>query len=128
MSAATSRYFVRPGDVPAYHPANHTGTINRRLIGRNNVGAQGVEVVLGVIEQGQGASPHSHPGIEQVCYVLEGRARAEVGGEVCELGPGECCFFPADMAHTFTTVGAAPVKLLVIYAPPYGENPLKAVR
>ena len=75
-----SRYFVRPQDVPPYHPANHTGTVNRRLIGAGNVGAASVEVVLGVIEKGKGALPHSHSGIEQVCYLLEGRARAEVGG------------------------------------------------
>jgi len=117
-----SRYFVRPQDVLPYHPANHTGTVNRRLIGAGNVGASKVEVVLGVIEKDKGALPHSHPGIEQVCYLLEGRARAEVGGEVCELGPGDCCFFPPDLQHVFTVVSDEPVKVLVIYAPPYGER------
>ena len=43
-----SRYFVRAADVPPYHPANHTGTVNRRLIGAENVGASQLEVVLGV--------------------------------------------------------------------------------
>src|SRR5262245_42655968 len=99
-----SRYFVRQKDVPTYHPANHTGTVNRRLIGAENVGAKQLEVVLGVVQKGKGALPHAHPGIEQACYMLEGRARAEVGGEVCELEPGDCCFFPADVAHTFTVV------------------------
>jgi quercetin dioxygenase-like cupin family protein len=116
------RYFVRPQDVPPYHPANHTGTVNRRLIGAGNVGASQVEVVLGVIEKGKGALPHSHPGIEQVCYLLEGRARAEVGGEVCELGPGDCCFSPPGVPHVFTVVSDEPVKVLVIYSPPYGER------
>jgi len=117
------RYFVRPQDVPPYHPANHTGTVNRRLIGAGNVGASQVEVVLGIIQKGKGALPHSHPGIEQVCYLLEGRALAEVGGEVCELGPGDCCFFPPGMEHEFTVVSDEPVKVLVIYSPPYGEQP-----
>ena len=117
-----SRYFVRPLDVPEYHPANHTGTTNRRLIGRENVGARNVEVVLGVIEQGQGALEHSHPGAEQVCYVIEGRAHAEVGGEICELGPGDCCFFPPGAPHIFTAISDEPVRVLVIYSPPYGEN------
>jgi quercetin dioxygenase-like cupin family protein len=123
-----TRYFVRQQDVPAYHPANHTGTVNRRLIGAENVGARQIEVVLGVVEKGKGALPHSHPGIEQVCYLLEGRARAEVGGEACELGPGDCCFFPAGVAHVFTVVSDEPVKVLVIYSPPYEENPARAVR
>lgn len=124
MSLPTrSRYFVRPQDVPPYHPVNHTGTVNRRLIGAGNVGATKVEVVLGVIEKGKGALPHAHPGIEQVCYLLEGRAHAEVDGEVCELGPGDCCFFPPDMRHVFTVVSDEPVKVLVIYSPPYAEKP-----
>jgi quercetin dioxygenase-like cupin family protein len=123
-----SRFFVRGAEVPGYHPANHTGTTNRRLIGSDNVGAKGVEVVLGTIERGQGALPHAHPGIEQVCYMLEGTAVAEVGGERCELGPGDACYFPPGTMHVFTVTSAAPAKVLVVYAPPYGENPKNVVR
>ena len=123
-----SRYFVRAAEVPPYHPVNHTGTVNRRLIGAANVGASRLEVVLGVVEKGKGALPHAHPGIEQVCYMLEGRARAEVGGEACELGPGDCCFFPPDLPHVFTVVSDEPVRVLVIYSPPYEEDPARAVR
>ena len=125
---ARSRYFVREADIPPYHPANHTGTTNRRLIGTANVGAKQLEVVPGVVEKGKGALAHAHPGIEQVCYLLQGRARAEVGGEVCELGPGDCCFFPADAPHVFTVVSEEPVRVLVMYSPPYDENPSRAVR
>lgn len=123
-----SRYFVREQDVAPYHPANHSDTVNRRLIGPENVGARNVEVVLGVIEKGRGALPHAHPGIEQVCYLLQGRARAEVGGEVCELQPGDSCYFPADLPHVFTVVSDEPVRVLVIYTPPYEENPDRVVR
>jgi len=119
---------VRPEDVTPFHPANHTGTVNRRLIGRGNVGAKNIEVVLGVIEKGEGALPHSHPGIEQVCYMLEGRARVEIGGDSCEIGPGECCFFPAEVAHSFTVVSERPARVLVMYAPPYGEDSAKSAR
>ena len=121
------RYFVKADSVPGYSPANHSGTLNRRLIGPD-IGAARLEVVHGTIEPGQGALPHAHPGIEQVCYVLEGRAVAEVGGERAELGPGDCCFFPADEPHVFTAVGDRPAKILVIYSPPYEENPARVVR
>ncbi|HWQ39330.1 MAG TPA: cupin domain-containing protein [Burkholderiales bacterium] len=121
-------YFVSPKDVPPYHPANHSGTTNRRLIGAHNVGARNLEVVLGVIEKGRGAALHAHPGIEQVCYLLEGRARAQVAGEIRELEPGECCFFPPGVPHVFTAVSEEPVKVLVIYSPPYEENPARVSR
>ena len=123
-----SRFFVRGAEVPGYHPANHTGTTNRRLIGPETVGAKGVEVVLGTIARGAGALPHAHPGIEQVCYMLEGTAVAEVGGERCELGPGDACYFPPDTMHVFTVTSDTPAKVLVIYTPPYGEDPKNVVR
>ena len=122
------RFFVRAADVPAYHPANHTGTTNRRLIGPENVGARHVEVVLGVIEKGRGADPHAHPGMEQVCYLLEGTALAEVAGERCEMKAGDACYFPANEMHKFTATSEQPVKVLVIYSPPYGESPDKVIR
>ena len=117
------KYLVRPAELPSYSPANHTGTRNVRLIGPETVGARQLEVLIGDIERGKGALPHSHPGIEQACYVLEGRARVEVGDDyVDELGPGDTVFFPADVPHVFTTISDTPVKVLVIYAPPYAET------
>jgi mannose-6-phosphate isomerase-like protein (cupin superfamily) len=98
------------------------------MIGPDTVGARQVEMLIGEVEKGKGALPHAHPGIEQVCYMLEGRARAEVGGETCELGPGDSCFFPPEMPHVFTVVSDEPVKVLVIYAPPYEESPDRVIR
>ena len=121
---ARSRYRVRPQDVEPYSPANHVGTKNYRLIGRETVGAKQVEVLIGEIERGRGALPHAHPGIEQVCYLLEGGAHVEVGGEAFELKPGEACFFPADVPHVFTATSDR-AKVMVIYAPPYEEDPAR---
>jgi mannose-6-phosphate isomerase-like protein (cupin superfamily) len=123
----SSRYFIRAADVPSYQPANHSGTINRRLIDPKRTGAN-IEVVHGTLQPGQGALPHAHPGIEQVCYLLEGAAVAEIDGERRELGPGDCCYFPAGMRHVFTASGGTPCKVLVIYAPPYEEDPARVIR
>jgi mannose-6-phosphate isomerase-like protein (cupin superfamily) len=123
----SNRYFVSAADAPSYHPANHTGTVNRRLIDPKRTGAN-IEVLHGTLEPGAGALPHAHPGIEQVCYLLEGAAVAEVDGERRELGPGDCCYFPAGMRHVFTAVGRTPCKILVIYAPPYEEDPARVIR
>ena len=125
---SAANYFANQQSVEPYHPANHTGTTNYRLIGPETVGAKQLEVVLGVITKGKGALPHRHPGIEQVCYMLEGQAIAEVGGERREMGPGDCVFFPAGVPHLFVAISDTPVKLLVIYSPPYGENPAKVIR
>ncbi|HEY3075224.1 MAG TPA: cupin domain-containing protein [Burkholderiales bacterium] len=123
-----SSFLVRATDVPPYHPANHTGTTNRRLIGPETVGAKNVEVLLGVIEKGEGAAQHAHPGMEQVCYLLEGSATVELDGERREMQPGDACYFPAGKMHKFTATSDKPVKVLVIYSPPYGESPEKVIR
>ena len=121
------RYRVRQSDVTPYSPANHVGTKNYRLIGAETVGAKQVEMLIGEIERGKGALPHAHPGIEQVCYLLEGTAEVEVAGEAFALAPGEACFFPADAPHVFT-VTSERAKVMVIYAPPYEENPARVVK
>jgi quercetin dioxygenase-like cupin family protein len=115
------RYLITPENLKPYSPANHTGTKNLRLIGPEN-GARQLEVVLGDVAKGHGALPHAHPGIEQVCYLLEGTAHVEIGGEKFDMKPGDACFFPADTMHVFQATSAR-AKVLVIYAPPYGEDP-----
>ena len=124
----TPAWLVREADVPGYHPANHTGTLNRRLIVPDTVGSRGVEVLLGVIDKGQGALPHAHPGIEQVCYLLSGSARAQVQDEWADMVPGDCCYFPPDIPHVFTVTSDEPARLLVIYTPPYEESPDRVIR
>jgi quercetin dioxygenase-like cupin family protein len=122
-----SRYLVRQSDVEPYSPANHTGTQNFRLISGETVGAKQIEVLVGEIERGKGALPHAHPGIEQVCYLLEGEAHVEVAGDRFEMKPGDACFFPPDQMHLFL-VTSERAKVVVIYSPPYGEDPRKVVR
>lgn len=123
-----SRYHVRVSDVPTYQPANHSRTSNRRLIGPENVGAQQMEVVLGTLLPGGRAEPHAHPGIEQACFLLQGAARVEVAGEIFNMVPGDMCFFPANVFHTFIATGDEPVKVLVMYSPPYREATGASVR
>jgi quercetin dioxygenase-like cupin family protein len=116
-----TRYLVRPSSLVPYSPANHTGTRNYRLIGPETVGAKQLEVLIGEIEKGEGAAPHSHPGIEQVCYLLEGTAHVEVAGEKFEMKAGEACFFPANELHVFRATSER-TKVMVIYSPPYLER------
>ena len=121
-------FFVRGADVAPYHPANHVGTTNYRIIGPETIGETGVELLLGVINKGKGALPHAHPSIEQVCYMLKGTAIAEVNGQRRELGPGDACYFPPNAMHTFTVTSEEAVEVLVVYTPPYCESPDQVVR
>ena len=85
-------------------------------------------VLLGTVERGQGALPHLRPHIEQCCYIISGRARVEVGNQSSALDPGDFCFFPPGEKHLLVSVADEPLQVLVIYSPPYRENPLEVVR
>lgn len=122
-----SRYVVSSEGTNPYSPANHTGTVNQRVIGRENVGAQHVEVLIGTIEKNHGALRHLHPQLEQASYLLQGEGVSELYGGEQVLRPGAWMLTPEAAPHRFTVTSEEPVKVLVVYAPPYAENPNAAV-
>jgi quercetin dioxygenase-like cupin family protein len=116
----------RASAMPGYSPANHHGTVNTRLVGPDS-GARHMEIVLGDIARGGSALAHAHPGLEQAAYVLEGTAFAGIDGVEHEVQPGDMLFFPEGVFHSIR-VTSERLKLLVVYAPPYGENPEQVIR
>ncbi len=116
----------RACDIQGYSPANHHGTTNVRLVGPEN-GARHMEVLMGEFVRGGNAQAHAHPDLEQAVYVLEGTAIAGIDGIDHEVRAGDVMFFPEGVFHSLK-VTSERVKLLVFYAPPYGENPDKVIR
>ena len=114
-------FVIHPESVNAYSPANHTGTSNQRFIGRETVGARHVEALIGTIVAGQGAHPHAHPTLEQATLMLQGECVGQIEGQEVTLKAGELLFNPMGKFHSVVT--KTPVRLLVVYAPPYAENP-----
>ncbi len=121
-----SKYVIRPDEVRAYSPANHTGTRNKRLVGPRVNGAKHLEIVLGEIERNEGALAHAHPDLEQAVYVLEGEALVEIDDESHTVKTGDLLYFPAKVFHNIKVTSPL-VRLLVIYAPPYDERPEQVV-
>jgi quercetin dioxygenase-like cupin family protein len=119
---------VRAADIAAYAPANHTGTSNVRVIGPETVGATALEVLVGTIVKSHGAKPHAHPYLEQCAYMIEGTGESQAAGRVETMGPGTWSYVPAGVFHSFRVTSDQPGRLLVVYAPPYGENPAHTIR
>ncbi len=122
-----NKYVVRPEDVTPYSPANHSGTKNYRLVAPGVNGARFMEIIYGDIERHEGSVMHAHPGMEQATYVIEGEATAEVDGVVYNVRAGDVLFFPSEVFHDLKVISER-IKLLVIYAPPYGEDPQKVIK
>ncbi len=96
-------------------------------MGPNVNGSQHLEIALGDIERNEGSPAHAHPDLEQAAYILEGEAVAEIDGKEHHVRAGDLLFFPARVFHSIKVLSER-VKLLVIYSPPYGEDPAKLIK
>ena len=121
-----SPYIIRASEAQSYSPANHTGTKNYRLVGPQVNGARYMEIALGDIERHEGSPAHAHPDLEQAVYVLEGEAMAGIDGVEHHVSAGDLMFFPARVYHSIRVLSER-IKILVIYSPPYGEDPAKVL-
>jgi quercetin dioxygenase-like cupin family protein len=124
---ATTPYIIRAEQQEPYSPANHSGTKNYRLVGPQVNGAKNLEIVLGDIERNEGTPAHAHPDTEQAVYILEGEAIVGIDGEDHHVRNGDMIFLPAKVFHAFKALSER-LKVLVIYSPPYGEDPAKLIR
>jgi len=113
--------FVDAENLDGYTPANHTHTVNRRLIDER-VGAKTFELLLGTATSDGAAQEHYHPGIDQLCYVIEGTALTSVAGQTCAMKPGQACYFPSGRSHSMKAASGQQIKVLVAYSPPYMER------
>jgi mannose-6-phosphate isomerase-like protein (cupin superfamily) len=83
----------------------------RRELG---VTAFGMNVLL--LAPGIVGRPHYHDEQDELYFVHRGRARFEVGGETCELGPGGLCHVESTTPRQITSVGEEPLVMLVVGA------------
>jgi mannose-6-phosphate isomerase-like protein (cupin superfamily) len=75
-----------------------------------------------VAPNGSTPPPHSHPGHEELVYVLEGTLRYRVGENTRDLGPGDSMATPCGEVHSFSNPHAEPVRALVINTPDIGAD------
>ena len=123
MTAATQSPYVRSAQgVAGYSPANHTGTSNQRLVSRDTVGAKYMEVLIGTIVKGHGATRHFHPGLEQAGFMFQGAGISEMDGAETEARPGVWRHYRKGVPHRVTVTSDEPFVTIVVYAPPYAEN------
>ncbi|HXD39140.1 MAG TPA: cupin domain-containing protein [Ramlibacter sp.] len=118
---------ISTAQLAAYSPANHTGTSNVRVIGPETVGATALEVLVGTIARSHGAKPHAHPFLEQCAYMLEGTGESQAQGRTDAIPQGSWGYVPAGVFHTFRVTSDEPGRVLVVYTPPYGENPAQTI-
>lgn len=75
-----------------------------------------VLMVMNWLQPGMETRPHSHP-CEQLVYVVAGRMRFHVEGEVFDLEPGGLLRIPPDAFHHGEPLGTETVLNLDVFSP-----------
>ena len=71
---------------------------------------------------GRSTAPHYHTATEEIYYILAGRGRLSVAGQVREVEPGDAIAIPPGAVHTIATVGDESLKFLCCCAPGYEHS------
>lgn len=91
--------------------------IKRTLLLKQDISAEGREVIMGTAEiaAGGAAGKHYHHG-EEVGYVLEGETVLEIEGQpTLTLKPGQSYSIPAGKVHDAKASAGGPAKVLAVY-------------
>ena len=75
------------------------------------------------VPRSEGIPFHRHPCMEEIIYILQGRAEQWVGEEVRELKTGEVAHIPADTVHATFNAGRGVLKLLCVNTTPKEDGP-----
>jgi quercetin dioxygenase-like cupin family protein len=70
-----------------------------------------------VTRQGEEPEDHTHPGENEIFYVLEGALTFRCGEETFEVEKGGFIFLPRGIQHGYTIRSEAPVRLIVVTCP-----------
>jgi len=64
-----------------------------------------------------GPALHLHHSQEEWFYVMEGEVAFQVGDQRLQLRPGESVLAPRGVPHTFSSISAAPSRMLIAFTP-----------
>lgn len=102
-------YTIRKTDLPLIGSSyNFVGADHQNVA---------VSVYLVEMEPGRGAPLHIHE-YDEVLITVEGRARAVVGNEIRESGPGDILVVKARTPHGFVNIGDGVLKQIDIHTSP----------
>jgi mannose-6-phosphate isomerase-like protein (cupin superfamily) len=113
MRAVGELVVVAPGEGPAVSGPN--GTVTIKLSGAQSNGALAVYESARTIEAEAGI--HSHPGFDEMFYVIGGSCVFTAGDRTIEASPGAFLYVPRGMFHGIRSSAGGRARLLTICAP-----------
>ena len=67
---------------------------------------------------------HHHPRMEEILYILAGKAEQWVEREKKILGPGDAFYVPAGVVHGTYCLGSETLDFLAVLSPAKGDGPV----
>jgi len=119
MSKTAKKQFVSPNDVETL--VLDWDTL-KWLSSPRVTGAQRFTTGVAEIQAGKRHAPHSHPGIEEIIYVVRGAGDQTVGKLAQSVRAGDLVHVPPGVEHSTINTGDETLTLLVVYAPPGPEE------
>jgi quercetin dioxygenase-like cupin family protein len=105
MSRTSTARIVRPADqVTSENVPSGRATVRQVLIGQQD-GAPHFAMRRFTMGEGGGMPLHTNT-VEHQQYVLRGRARVEIGGQVYDVKPDDVIYIPAGEPHSYQVVEA----------------------
>ncbi len=87
------------------------------------VDARDLALVRVHMPPGKGHAFHRHPGMEEIIYVVEGKAEQWVDRRRRTLGPGEIAHIPRGITHATYNAGRKTLVFLAILSPARPRGP-----
>ncbi len=98
-------------------PPKHEVTRGWPLVNPKSCPGAQLEFHVTEIQPEGRALPDVHPDEDHVFYVLSGRAKAQVGEDEFEVGPGDALYVPKNTSHDFRIQGGEVFRIAVVFAP-----------
>lgn len=98
-------------DLPADVVAAGAGTKRQVLIGPDE--APNFAMRRFIMEPGGGMPMHTNA-VEHEQYVLRGRARVTIGGNVVEVSRDDVVYIPAGVPHSYESTGDEPFEFICV--------------
>ncbi|MCS7008313.1 MAG: cupin domain-containing protein, partial [Chthoniobacterales bacterium] len=96
------------------------GSQIRSILDRTNAPVRNQSLAEASLEAGKATARHYHKLSEEFYFILEGRGKMEVDGEVREVGPWDCVLIPPGAWHQIEAIEA--LRFLCCCSPPYNHE------
>jgi len=113
----TSALVVRPGEGTTFPRPDTGGIVTIKLPSQTTGGTATVWESHRSAGDTGGPGLHSHPGFDEMFYVLAGQYTFTAGGRRFTAPPGTFVFMPGGIFHTFACIGRLEGRLLHFAVP-----------